>query len=68
MAMMWLVVMVCATSQPKLCEDQHFQFVWSGSLQQCAVAAQPYIAQWVGEHPGWAAMRWHCEHPGKQKI
>jgi hypothetical protein len=27
------------------------------------MAAQPYIAQWVGEHPKWNAVRWRCEYP-----
>ena len=27
------------------------------------MAAQPYIAQWVGEHPKWTAVRWRCEYP-----
>jgi hypothetical protein len=22
-----------------------------------------FIAQWVGEHPKWNAVRWHCEYP-----
>jgi hypothetical protein len=27
------------------------------------MAAQPYIAQWVGEHPKWTAVKWRCEYP-----
>jgi hypothetical protein len=27
------------------------------------MAAPPYIAQWVGEHPKWTAVRWRCEYP-----
>jgi hypothetical protein len=26
-----------------------------------------YIAQWIGEHPKWTAVRWHCDYPGKNK-
>jgi len=33
------------------CEETHLVFSHSGSLQQCVMAAPPYIAQWVGEHP-----------------
>jgi hypothetical protein len=68
MGLIELIVTVCAASQPNLCEDRHFQIAWSGSLQQCAAGAQPYIARWVGEHPYWVAVRWHCEYLGKQKI
>jgi hypothetical protein len=32
-------------------------------------AAQPYIAQWVGQHPNWTAAKWRCEYPhAKEKI
>jgi hypothetical protein len=27
------------------------------------MAAQPYSAQWVGEHPKWTAVKWRCEYP-----
>jgi hypothetical protein len=27
------------------------------------MAAQPYIAQWVGEHPKWTAVKWRCDYP-----
>jgi hypothetical protein len=27
------------------------------------MAAQPYIAQWVGDHPKWTAVKWRCEYP-----
>ena len=30
------------------------------------MAAQPYIAQWVGEHPKWTAVKWRCEYPAQQ--
>ncbi len=59
-----IVLTVCAIAQPTSCTDQHLQFNWSGSLNQCAMAAPPYIAQWIGDHPKWTAVRWHCEYPG----
>jgi hypothetical protein len=27
------------------------------------MGAMPYIAQWVGEHPKWKAVKWRCEFP-----
>ena len=27
------------------------------------MAAPPYIAQWVGEHPKWRPVKWRCEYP-----
>jgi hypothetical protein len=58
-----LIVTVCAVLSPVTCEETHLVFSWSGSLQQCVMAAPPYIAQWVGEHPKWHAVRWRCEYP-----
>jgi hypothetical protein len=31
------------------------------------MAAQPYIAQWIGDHPQWTATKWTCEYPGREK-
>jgi hypothetical protein len=58
-----LVVTVCAVLSPTTCEETHLMFSGAASLRQCAMAAPPYIAQWVGEHPKWNAVRWHCEYP-----
>jgi hypothetical protein len=58
-----LVVTVCAVLSPATCEEKHLVFSWNGSLQQCAMGAPPYIAQWVGEHPNWNAVKWRCEYP-----
>jgi hypothetical protein len=58
-----IVFLVCAIAQPDRCEDKHLQFEWRGSLRQCVMAAQPYIAQWIGEHPQWIVKNYHCEYP-----
>jgi hypothetical protein len=58
-----LIVTVCAVLSPTTCEETHLVFSSSVSLQQCTMGAQPYIAQWVGEHPKWQAVRWRCEYP-----
>jgi hypothetical protein len=58
-----LVITVCAIAAPMNCHEDHLQFTWHGSLQQCAMGAPPYIAQWIGEHPKWSAVRWRCEYP-----
>jgi len=65
---MMLVITVCATAQMSVCEDHSLQFEYGGSLKQCAMGAPPYIAQWIGEHPKWTAVRWHCEYPFAHKT
>ncbi|WP_398468234.1 hypothetical protein [Tardiphaga sp.] len=63
MNMINLVLTVCAVASPNTCEERNLSFAADFSLKQCAMAAQPYIAQWVGEHPKWTAVRWRCEYP-----
>jgi hypothetical protein len=31
------------------------------------MAAQPYIAEWIGRHPEWIATKWSCDYPGHEK-
>jgi hypothetical protein len=68
MGLMELVFTVCATAQMSLCQDQRLQFDAAGSLRECAMGAPPYIAQWIGEHPKWTAVRWHCEYTAERKT
>jgi hypothetical protein len=28
--------------------------------------AQPYLAQWVGEHPNYRVARWRCAWPDRE--
>jgi len=67
MGLMVLIVTVCVTAQMNLCQEQHLEFAWNGSLRQCTIGAQPYIAQWIGEHPKWTAVRWRCEDTTARK-
>jgi len=68
MGLMELVFIVCATAQMSVCQEQHLQFEANESLRQCAMGAPPYIAQWIGEHPKWTAVRWHCEYAAGRKT
>lgn len=58
-----LVLTVCAVMSPNACEERNLSFTANFSLQQCAMAAPPYIAQWIGDHPKWTAVKWRCEYP-----
>jgi hypothetical protein len=69
MGLIEIVLTVCALSLPDQCEERHLQFApgASMSLKQCAMNAQPYIAQWMHEHPKWNAVRWRCEYGGSEE-
>ena len=43
--------MVCSLLNPQACSEKRFVFEASGSLKSCMMQAQPYLAQWAGEHP-----------------
>jgi hypothetical protein len=64
MGLIELVVTVCTLMLPNRCEDQHFSFSADMSLKQCVLNAQPYIAQWINEHPKWDVVRWRCKYGG----
>jgi hypothetical protein len=63
MNMINLVLTICAVASPTTCEETNLMFAANFSLQQCTMAAQPYIAQWANEHPKWVAVKWRCEYP-----
>jgi hypothetical protein len=62
-----IILTVCAISNPANCQEKYLQFAWEGSLSRCMMSAQPYIAQWIGEHPAWIARKWSCDYPGNKK-
>ena len=62
-----IILTVCAIANPNNCEEKAVQFAWDGSINQCMMAAQPYIAQWIGQHPAWIATKWTCDYPGSRK-
>ena len=63
MNMIEVIMTVCALANPSQCEEQHLQYAGQGSLRQCTMNAQPFMAQWINEHPKWSIVRWRCETP-----
>jgi hypothetical protein len=61
-----LILLACALTDPASCHEYHVLFETSGSLQSCMAQAQPYLAQWVGEHPSYRVVRWRCAWPDQE--
>lgn len=61
-----LIVMVCSLINPHACSQKHFLLESSGSLRTCVMQAQPYLAQWAGDHPDDRIASYHCAWPGKE--
>ena len=55
-----LVVLACTLVSPGECREYHLLLQSADSLRACTMQAQPYLAQWIGEHPGLRVARWHC--------
>jgi hypothetical protein len=58
-----LIVFVCSITNPNACREQHLLFESSGTLNACMMQAQPYLAQWLGEHPDLKIVRFECAWP-----
>lgn len=62
-----LVVLLCSLANPAACSEKHFLFESSlSNLDSCMMQAQPYLAQWMGEHPDQRIARYHCAWPEKE--
>jgi hypothetical protein len=61
-----LVVLACMLASPGTCREYHLLVQSAGSLQTCTMQAQPYLAQWIGEHPNLRVARWRCAWPSQE--
>jgi hypothetical protein len=61
-----LILLACALANPGQCREYHVLFQSSGSLNSCMMQAQPYLAQWAGEHPAFRVTRWRCAWPDQE--
>jgi hypothetical protein len=61
-----LIVLACSLASPGTCHEYRLPFQTAGSLRACAMDAQPYLAQFVGEHPNLRVVRWRCAWPGQE--
>ena len=62
-----LIVLACTLALPSSCREYHVLFQTAGSLQSCMMQAQPYLAQWAGEHPAYRVVRWRCAWPDQEE-
>ena len=62
-----LILLACTLANPTGCREYHLLFQTSGSLRSCMMQAQPYLAQWAGEHPGFQIKRWRCAWPDQEE-
>lgn len=61
-----LIVLACTLANPSVCREYHLLVQSSGSLRACMMQAQPYLAQWIGDHPNLRVARWRCAWPDQE--
>lgn len=62
-----LILLACTITDPSACHEYRMTVQSSGSLQTCAMQAEPYLAQWAEEHPGYRVTRWRCVWPEQEQ-
>jgi hypothetical protein len=63
MNMIDLIIVVCSLAHPDACQEKHLLFEAHGPLYACMWEAQPYLAQWIGEHPDLRIASFRCDWP-----
>lgn len=64
--MIELVLLACLVDKPDNCRDVGLMYSSENlTPMQCMMQAPPYMAKWVGEHPGWKVMKWTCRRAGR---
>jgi hypothetical protein len=61
-----LIVLACMLASPGTCHEYHLLIQSGGSLRTCTMRAEPYLAQWIAEHPYLRVARWHCAWPSQE--
>jgi len=62
--MLSIILSACLVADPNQCRDFKIPLDVDMDVGQCAMAAPPYFAQWVEEHPQWQIRRWKCQPTG----
>jgi len=59
--MIELILSVCMITQPQSCRNVHLTYAADRlTANQCMMAAQPQVAEWLTTHPRWQVRRWRC--------
>jgi hypothetical protein len=66
MGFLEILMTVCAIANANLCEDRRIIVDPDMSISRCVMTAQPTMAQWASENPGWTIIRWHCGYGARE--
>lgn len=54
-----IVMSVCMLANAQTCREERIDI--RGPALACLVQAQPAVAEWSGDHPGWRVASWKCK-------
>ena len=64
--MIELAFIVCLIDSPDRCRDVGLTYSAENlTPMQCVIRAQPELAKWANEHPGWQVKRFTCRPAGQ---
>ena len=66
--MIELLFVACLIGEPETCEEKSLVFAEGLSRMACMSAAQPQLARWAIDHPGWRIAEWSCRTPREREI
>jgi hypothetical protein len=58
--MLSVILSACLLANPTYCRDFKIPLDVEMDLRRCTMAAAPYYARWIAEHPQWEVKRWKC--------
>ena len=59
-------LLACNLSNPNACREYHILLESNQALQACTMGAQPFLAQWIDDHPNLRVARWRCASPDSE--
>ena len=64
--MIEIVFLACLGAEPTTCADRSL-VLSDPSPMACVMEAQPQLALWLEDHPGWVIRRWTCQPQGASR-
>jgi hypothetical protein len=58
--MIELIFITCLAASPDRCEERAVALLSDVGLMGCLTTAQPQLALWSEQHPGYRVVRWSC--------
>lgn len=60
MVLIELAFVVCLASDPGACREESHLFSEPSTILGCLMGAQPHLAAWSEQNPGWVVSAWRC--------